>query len=265
MFEYFASSVAFGERPFAEACAALRQVGCTEVDIWSVANWCDHIPPTELSPDLADVKRALSNNQLTCRAISAYGKDSDEMLLARLEHLAELGGKALVRGSAPDEVTVKEFAESFMPFVRRAEELGVQIAIENHRGHVINTIASMRELLTRVESPALGIAFAPIHVHMAQENIAEAIHAVGDRIGLFYAWDWGPTADENWRDPQEQVPGTGVIDFHAMFRALTDIGYQDPLCLFAHGLEYERPEDAVIALQSGLRYCQQVERDLELR
>lgn len=264
MFEYFASSVAFGEQPLADACAALRTLGVREVDIWSVANWCDHLPPDDPNPDLEGVKRTLDEFQLSCRAISAYGKDSDEMLLARLEHLAALGGKALVRGSAPDAMTVKEFAVSFTPFVRRAEELGVQIAIENHRGHVVNSIASMRQLLARIESPALGIAFAPIHVHIAQEDISDAIHAVGDRIGLFYAWDWGPTADENWRDPQEQVPGTGVIDFHAMFRALHDIGYQDPLCLFAHGLEYERPQDAVIALQSGRSYCQQVERDLGL-
>ena len=265
MFSYFASSVAFGEQPFAQACAALRTLGVHDVDIWSVANWCDHLPPSDLKPDLAAVKRTLDEYALSCRAISAYGKDSDAMLLARLEHLAELGGKALVRGSAPDDITVKDFADGFLPFVRRAEELGVQICIENHRGHVVNSIASMRELLARIESPALGIAFAPIHVHIAQENIAEAIHAVSNRIGLFYAWDWGPTADENWKDPQEQVPGTGVIDFHAMFRALRDVGYQDPLCLFAHGLEYERSEDAVIALQSGLKYCQQVERDLGLR
>ena len=103
----------------------------------------------------------------------------------------------LVRGSGPEDQSVAKFVEGFMPFVRRAEELGVQIGIENHRGSVINSIASMRELLDRVESPALGIAFAPIHVHMAQEDIPEAIHAVGDRIALCYAWDWGPTADKN--------------------------------------------------------------------
>ena len=265
MFSYFASSVAFGEQPFPQACAALRALGVNEVDIWSVANWCDHLPPSDPDPDLAAVKRALDEHALSCRAISAYGKDSDAMLLARLEHLAELGGKALVRGSGPEDMTVKDFADGFLPFVRRAEELGVQICIENHRGSVINSIASMRELLARIESPALGIAFAPIHVHMAKEDIPEAIHAVADRIGLFYAWDWGPSADQNWKDPQEQVPGTGVIDFHAMFRALHDIGYQDPLCLFAHGLEYERTQDAIVALRSGRSYCESVERDLGLR
>ena len=265
MFEYFASSVAFAEQTFAEACAALRETGVHEVDIWSVLNWCAHLPPNNTQPDLNGVKRTLAEHQLACRAISAYGKDSDEMHLARLEHLAVLGGKVLVRGSGPEDQSVAEFVEGFMPFVRRAEELGVQIGIENHRGSVINSIASMRELLERIESPALGIAFAPIHVHMAQEDIPEAIHAVSGRIALCYAWDWGPTADEFWKDPQEQVPGTGVIDFHAMFRALHDIGYQDPLCIFAHGLEHERAADAIIALQSGRSYCQQVERDLGLR
>ena len=265
MFDYFASSVAFAERSFAEACAALRETGFSEVDIWSVPNWCAHLPPEDSQPDLDGVKRVLDDNQLTCRAISAYGKDSDEMILARLEHLAALGGKVLVRGSGPEDQSVAEFVEGFMPFVRRAEELGVQIGIENHRGSVINSIASMRELLDRVESPALGIAFAPIHVHMAHEDIPEAIHAVGDRIALCYAWDWGPTADKFWKDPQEQVPGTGVIDFHAMFHALSEIGYQSPLCIFAHGLEYERTEDGIVALRSGRAHCQQVERDLGLR
>ena len=265
MFEYFASSVAFAERSLAEACAALRETSFSEVDIWSVPNWCAHLPPEETSPDLEEIGRVLDEYQLTCRAISAYGKDSDEMILARLEHLAALGGKVLVRGSGPEDQSVAEFAEGFMPFVRRAEELGVQIGIENHRGSVINSIASMRELLDRIESPALGIAFAPIHVHMAQEDIPEAIHAVADRIALCYAWDWGPTADKNWKDPQEQVPGTGVIDFHAMFHALSEIGYQSPLCLFAHGLEHERTEDGIVALRSGRAHCQQVERDLGLR
>jgi sugar phosphate isomerase/epimerase len=265
MFEYYASSVAFAERPFAEACAALRKIGCNEVDIWSVANWCEHLPSTDVQPDLGSIKRTLAEHQLRCRAISAYGKDSERMIMARLEHLAELGGKALVRSSGPDDQTVAEFITWFMPFVRRAEELGVQIAIENHRNHVINTIDSMQELLERVESPALGIAFAPIHVHMAKEDIAEAIHVCGDRIALFYAWDWGPTADKFWKDPQEQVPGTGVLDFHAMFRALSEIGFQDPLCLFAHGLEHERTEEAIVALRSGRSYCESVERDLGLR
>ncbi len=262
MFDYFAASVAFAERPFAEACAALREAGCKEVDIWSVANWCAHLPPGEPNPDLESVKRTLTEHQLTCRAISAYGKDSEEMLLARLEHLAALGGRALVRASGPEEMTVAAFADWIAPFVRRAEELGVQIAIENHRNMVINTIASLRELVARVESPALGIAFAPIHVHMAGEDIAEAIHAVSGRIALFYAWDWGPTADKNWKDPQEQVPGSGVLDFHAMFRALNEIGYAEPLCLFAHGLEHERSADAIVALRAGRAHCQRVEREL---
>ncbi|MYB76796.1 MAG: sugar phosphate isomerase/epimerase [Chloroflexi bacterium] len=265
MFDYFASSVAFAERSFSEACAALREVGCAEVDIWSVLNWCAHLPPEDTKPDLEAVKRALDEHQLSCRAISAYGKDTQPMILARLEHLAALGGKVLVRGSGPEDMTVAEFADSFMPYVRRAEELGVQIGIENHRGSVINSITSMRELLARVESPALGIAFAPIHVHMAKEDIPEAIHAVAGRIALCYAWDWGPSADKFWKDPQEQVPGTGVIDFHAMFGALRDVGYDDPLCIFAHGLEYERTSDAIVALRAGRDYCRQVERDIGLR
>ncbi len=264
MFDYFAASVAFAERSFAEACAALHAAGFSQVDIWSVANRCTHLPPADTQPDLDSVKRTLAEYKLSCRSISAYGKGSDEMILPRLEHLATLGGKVLVRGSGPEDQSVAEFVQGFLPFVRRAEELGVQIGIENHRGSVINSIASMRELLERIESPALGIAFAPIHVHMAQEDIAEAIHVVRDRISLFYAWDWGPTADEFWKDPQEQMPGTGVIDFHAMFRALHEIGYRDPLCVFAQGLEYERTEDAIVALQAGRSYCQRVEQELGL-
>ena len=104
MFEYFASSVAFAEQTFAEACAALRETGVHEVDIWSVLNWCAHLPPNDSQPDLDGVKRTLAEHQLACRAISAYGKDSDEMLLARLEHLAVArwqGARARQRAGRP--------------------------------------------------------------------------------------------------------------------------------------------------------------------
>ena len=56
MFDYFAASVAFAERSFADACAALQAAGFNRVDIWSVVNWCTHLPPADMQPDLDSVE-----------------------------------------------------------------------------------------------------------------------------------------------------------------------------------------------------------------
>ncbi len=258
MFEYFGSSVAFATLPFAGACRALADCGFDEVDIWSTSNWCEHLPPDQPALDIAAVQAMLTANRLHCQAISVYGNPWD-ICAARLEQLAALGGTALVRG-AERGIDVATFAERLRPVADRARDLGVTLAIENHLDTCIDTTASMIELVERIDHPGLGIALAPIHIYRLNEDVAAAIRALGNRIALFYAWDWGPTAETNWKDPHEQIPGRGKIDFPPIFRALHDIGYPRKLCLFAHGLEHQPVLEAQKMIREGVRFCQECDR-----
>ncbi|MBI2193931.1 MAG: sugar phosphate isomerase/epimerase [Planctomycetes bacterium] len=262
MLTYLTSSVLYGEQTFDTACREIASAGIRLIDIWGLPGWCDHLNLKNPKVDLAAVQSTLRKHGLDCHAISAYGNPV-ELVMERLETLKALGGYALVRGSAGPDVSVKSFADSLLPLVKRAEALGVTLAIENHGQAAIDSIDSMVELCRLVPSPGLGIALAPIHLYRRNERTEDAVQALRGRIAFFYAWDWGPSADKNWKDPAEQFPGTGKVDLRTAIRALKQVQYPRPLGIFAHGPEHRPVEWTSRALKQAIAYCHQLDRETE--
>jgi sugar phosphate isomerase/epimerase len=240
------STVLYGGQELERACAEIASLGLPAVDIWHVRGWCEH-----LAGGTQAVAATLRRHGLRLEAISAYNTPLEEVRRL-LPVLAELGGHALVTGSAPPEVSVAEFAEAVRPLAREAATLGVRLAIENHGHATIDSLASMLELLGRVPEEGLGIALAPIHLWSRGESTAEAVRRLRGRIAFMYLWDWGPSAARNWKDPSEQLLGTGRIDFRPVAAALAEVGYGRPLCLFAHGPEHWPPERTTRELRAAL-------------
>ncbi len=244
--EFCTSTVLYAEQTLDRTCAEVASLGLTALDIWHVAGWCEH-----LAGGTGEVAKTLRRHGLRLEAISAYNTPLEEVRRL-LPVVAELGGHALVTGSTPPEVPVAEFAQAISPLAREATALGVRLAIENHGHATIDAIASMVELAERLPEPGLGIALAPIHLWSRGESTAEAVRALKDRIAVMYLWDWGPTAAANWKDPSEQFLGTGQIDYVPIAEALNAIGYDRPLCVFAHGPERWAPERTTAALGAAL-------------
>jgi sugar phosphate isomerase/epimerase len=245
-FTFSSSTVLYGEQSLERACAELAAAGVEAVDLWHVRGWCEH-----LRDGAAAVRATLRAHGLRLEAVSAFGASEAE-LAALLPAAAELGAHAVVTGSAPPGVTVAAFAERMRPLVERAAALGVRLAIENHGQATIDSLASMVELAELLPIPALGYALAPIHLWNRGEETAEAVLRLRERIAFMYIWDWGPTAQARWKDPQEQFVGTGRIDFRPVFSALRAIGYDRPLCVFAHGPEHWPPERTTRELRAAL-------------
>ena len=243
---FSSSTVLYGEQSLERACTELASVGVEAVDLWHVRGWCEH-----LRDGVAAVGATLRAHGLRLEAVSAFSA-SDAELAALLPVAAELGAHAVVTGSTPPDVTVEAFAERIRPLVEQAAALGVRLAIENHGQATVDSLASMVELARRLPDPALGYALAPIHLWNRGEDTAEAVRRLGERIAFMYIWDWGPTAQARWKDPQEQFVGTGRIDFRPVFSALRAIGYDRPLCVFAHGPEHWPPERTTRELGAAL-------------
>lgn len=244
--EFFTSSVLYGGQSFDRACAEIAGLGIRAVDLWNIKGWCEH-----LAQGADAVGRVLRHHGLRLEAISAFGAPLEEV--ARLlPILSQLGGHALVMGSPPPEVSVVDFAERIRPLAEHAAALGVCLAIENHGHAAIDSIASMVELAERLPGQGLGIALAPIHLWNLGEDTASAIRALSPRIALMYLWDWGPTSQLNWKDPQEQFIGTGKIDFVPIVAALRETAYPRPLCVFAHGPEHWPADRTTIELSRAL-------------
>ncbi len=262
MFEYVAPSSAFAQTSLEAACAHVTDVGAKKIDLWSVQGICDHLPPNEPRVDLRRVRRALDHAGLALHSLSVYFA-TPEVTLARLEQLAELGGKMLVcnsrtgRGDTPADA-VRRCEE----FVKRAESLGVTYAVENHDGSAFDSLEQIHEVLAAFPGKSFGVALAPVHCWKRRANTADFIRSLKDRIALYYAWDWGTKAEQDFRDASEQLPGTGILDFPSMFSALRDTEHAAPLCLFAHGLESWQPADAVTAMKRSLQWCREIEKKL---
>ncbi|MCZ7648377.1 MAG: sugar phosphate isomerase/epimerase [Planctomycetota bacterium] len=262
MFEYLAPSYAFAGVSLEEACDRVAALGLRKIDLWFVGGMCEHLPPKQRELDLPRIRRALAHAGLGCHALSIYGGGmTRELQLARLEQLRELGGRCLIRGSSKQ--SAEEVIEEARPVVERAEALGVEYLLENHNHSGFDRVADIEQVLGAYAGRALGLAFAPNHLHFQGEQPEQVIGRVAERIGMFYAWDWGAPTAEIWRDPSHQLAGTGQLDFPAMFRALKTAGHARPQCLFAHGIEHWPAQQAEDGLRRALAFCREVERELE--
>ena len=83
-----------------------------------------------------------------------------------------------------------------------------------------NTARQAVELVTLVDSPAVGVMLDTFHMNMEEDDLPQAIRATGARLVHFQA-------NENHRG----FLGTGHVDWPAICRALADIGYGGPITL----------------------------------
>ena len=245
-FRFSASTVLYGRQALDKACAELAAVGLRHIDLWHVENWCEH-----LSVGVPAVRDTLRRHGLKLDSVSAFNWPPAR-LPALLDQLAELNGRALITASAKPGISVSCYLEQIDPVIRHAESLGVTLAIENHGATVIDSIESMQTMLSLEPSHALGVAISPIHLFNRDESTADAIQALGQRVALCYAWDWGAKGLANWRDPALQFIGTGNIDHRPIFEALHAARYAHPFQLFAHGPEDWPPEKTTAHLRRAL-------------
>ncbi len=161
---------------------------------------------------------------------------SVEELLASLDTAAELGAtKAVLHpphlgGLAPlVRDTALEYAyESLEVMVGRAGDLGITLCLENMMpgaGAFYNP-ADFDDLFKRF--PACKLTLDTGHAHIgagSSQKLLDFIRRFGDRIGHVHLSDNSGKGDEH-------LPlGCGRIDFHRVFEALAEAGYDDTVTL----------------------------------
>lgn len=99
--------------------------------------------------------------------------------------------------------------------VSKAADLGIQIALENYARTPGGTLAEIRHIFARIQSPALkgniDIGNYPLH----DQDVLEAIKAVGDRAVYVHVKDYAGS-------PDAEAPelGNGVLPLEEIFAAL---------------------------------------------
>jgi sugar phosphate isomerase/epimerase len=244
-FRYLVATSMYGGMSLDEILPEVAHCGAGHVDIW--ASHAEPVTQREMIDRLGHeaFSRKLKDAGVACGCFTHFKLGPfglrDEMPIAR-----QLGidGTLLVTGSKGPKglagselkMAVAEFAEQLKPHVAAAEQSGTVIAIENHGNSLIESPDSLRWLVETIQSPHLGIALAPYHLKQNADAIARLIEQLGNRLVLFYAWQYGMGCMQKLPKEQEllQLPGRGPLDFTPIVAALRRIDYQGFVEVFMH-------------------------------
>ncbi len=253
-----------------------------------------HLDVTEFTRAMADDTLALIDKHGV--AFSALGYYSvplsadAEQAEAAVAHLHKVIDAAAMLGlstvnsfiGANQNLSIEEnfakFAEVWPPIIAHAEERGVRIGIENcpmlfaktwpFGLNLAHSPAVWRRLFETIPSDAFGLNYDPSHLRMQLMDPIAPIREFGPKI--FHAHAKDMRIDQHRLDevgslvpPMERstakIPGLGDIDWGQWIGALTDAGYDGPVCI---EVEDEAFTGTLEGRQQSLRISRNVLRPL---
>jgi sugar phosphate isomerase/epimerase len=244
-FRYLVATSMYGGLSLDEILPEVQKCGAAHVDIW--ASHAEPVTQRQMIEAMghAAFSEKLRDASVQCGCFTHFKAGpfglQEEMTVARklgIDQTLLVTGSSGPKGLAGAEIkpAVLKFAEQLRPHVAAAEQSGTVIAIENHGNALIQSPDSMRWLVEAIESPQLKIALAPYHLEQDAEAIGRLVEQLGNRIGLFYAWQYGMGCMQKLPKEQEllQLPGRGSLDFQPIVAALRRIDYQGFVEVFMH-------------------------------
>lgn len=257
-----------------EKLTTLRSIEISATDLW--------FNPDTVLPDAAGIRQTFQDHDATLAQVSCYtnlecapGAIRDRQM-ARLRELidwtAAAGGRVVVSGCGhmnpdnaeevfsahPDNWTpaaMDRLVETCAEAAGWAAEAGITFAVESWVLLTLNSPKKIRELVDRVNNPALGVLFDPVNlmnldVHFTNgEMIREAFDLLGDRIKIVHAKDTIINAAAFTYHMSEAQVGKGRLDYDTLLRCMSELSDPDtPL-----HIEHLSRLDEVISARDHLR------------
>ncbi len=225
----------------ARAKGALQQRGMRACGIASPLFKC-HLDPETSTDDDGPLHLAVQR-----------GRDEQLALLERAIELAAFFETDLIRifafwrKGAPTPAITEKIIEELRPAVRRAEEAGVVLGLENEHACYLGTGAETAPVLAAIDSPALRSVWDPGNAFFAGETpYPGGYEVIRPYLGHVHVKDGVLGADGK---PAWVVVGEGEIDFAGQFAALVADGYDGLISLETH---YKAPSGD---LEESSRAC----------
>lgn len=244
-----------------------------------------HLDVTDFSQAKAEDTNALCDKYGV--GISALGYYSiplsaeADQAQAACEHLPKVIDAAALLGlknvnsfiganhTLPIEDNLQKFAEVWPALIRHAEAKDIRIGIENcpmlfantwpFGLNLARTPAIWRHMFETIPSDHFGLNYDPSHLRMQLIDPIEPIKEFGPKIFHTHAKDMRVDVDRlnevgSLVPPMERstakIPGLGDIDWGKWIGALTDAGYDGPVCVEVEDEAFEGPvERRVKSLQ----------------
>ena len=241
---YVLSSALYGDLPLDKVLGEVKRSGSGGIDIWRKGH-ATHREQIEEMGDAAfqallkkhDVPLAIS----TCYPLGPFKQDDE------LRWVKKNGGGMTVCASGkmgdPDvsgaeaKAQVTAFFEKLKPHYELAEELGLTMAIENHKNAMLSSPDSIRYFAELNPSKAVGIAFAPHHLYDVVEEIPALIRHCGkENLPFIYFQEYHLSSKQEMPVEEElkQLPGFGTLDYVPIVAAMKEIAFDGLAEIFMH-------------------------------
>lgn len=250
-----------------EALRGIRRAGFEGVEILAdvphaYPNAIDAVLTDQVKRELEKLSLAVSNVNVNCSfgywkdappeayfepsLISPNPKhreDRTRLILKALQFARDVGAENIsitsgrLLGGMPPEAAAKQFPQSLLPILDRAEQLGVNVGIECEPGLYLEYVAELREWIDRLGHPRLGANLDVGHSQVIGESIPDAVKLLDGRIWNLHV------EDIPGRKHYHMIPGQGTLDWIGLRSALQAIKYKRFLTveLYTHT---EKPQDA---------------------
>ncbi len=218
--------------------------------------------PNPLSPDREEAARAVEHIRKVIAAAQTLG----------IRQMNTFVGRDWTK-SVDDNWP--RLLDTWRPLVQYAEDLGVNIGIENcpmfftrdewpGGKNLAISPAIWRRMFHDLPSPCFGLNFDPSHMVFQQMDYLAPLREFRDRIHHVHAKD--VRVDRHRLNdvgilahPLEyhtpKLPGLGDVDWGSFFSTLNDVGYKGPVCVEVEDRAYEDSlESRKAALQQSLTY-----------
>ncbi len=271
---------------------------CVEVACWPAGKaerryaGVSHIDVTNTSPEyIASVKALFEKYGMTITSLAFYPNALDpEKGAAAVEHIyhviemsALLGVNMVTTFIGRDQnKTVEENIELakavWTPILAYAQEKGVKVAIENcpmlfgadqwpGGQNIFTTPANWEKIFEALPFDNLGINYDPSHFIWQMIDYIKPIYEFKDKIFHVHIKDIKLYHDRldrvgvmayplDFMSPK--LPGLGDVDWGKYISALTDIGYNGPVCIEVEDKAFENSKERIVdSIVLSARYINQ--------
>ncbi len=270
MRKFALSSSAYRRRKLAQAIRHVALAGYAGIEV--VADVPHGYPPLVAEADRRGIRSALAQSRLAVSNVNAAPMtalrdelrpswvEADQVLRQeRVQHTLDAGKFAkdigaptistLGGGKLEDDMTRERAVKSFIAGLKQVASEAAKgkcppVLIDPQPGLLVGAAAQALEVVQQAKSSHIGVTFNTGHFRRAGQDIPEAIHVLKEFIRHVHVED--VAADGSG---EVVVPGTGMVDFSAVFAALDDIGYTGWFTVDLSGADVHPDEAAKQALQ----------------
>jgi len=240
------------ERDVESALRVVADAGFKKVDLWGRM---PHFSPDKSECDRAALLETAGRYGIRIANLGTYpgagfAADSDaerekalEEMKETIDAAAELGARSI--RFSPGEGEDRAIIEKILPLCREsakyAEEKGIYLGMENHRGSIACFPDACVELCEKVGSEFLGVLYEPCNLMHAGVDYKRAFETFRDFITHTHIKD-GRHRDGKF---ERTMLGEGEIDIPWVVEKLTAAGYEGDFAL-----EYEICD--IVPIEEGL-------------